>query len=192
VLTTPLPGRPMCRERANQAALLASVGIANAEGPVKLTDVGPRPVRLVACTGGGWPGREFLAVRRRPRLPWCWRGADAFRRGARHARLVEYAKPRIAHRDLELRLLVRPYHRVAAANGPDDLLRLALDVRLHRPSRNRRRFRVVHRLSRGGRGGAFPGEAHHLTPRARRSRHWRSTRHWLSGGSCSASASPGA
>src|SRR5580704_2425000 len=39
---------------------------------------GPRPVRLVACTGGGWFGRELLAVRYRPRLPWCRRGANGF------------------------------------------------------------------------------------------------------------------
>ena len=43
---------------------------------------GPRLVGLVACPGGGWSGRELLAVRRRPRLPWCWRSADVFRRGA--------------------------------------------------------------------------------------------------------------
>jgi Major Facilitator Superfamily len=134
-----------------------------------LTDrVGPRRLLglgLFVCTGGGWSGRELLAVRYRPRLPWCRRGADVFRRSACRARLVERARPRIAHRDLELRLFARPYHRAAAADGPDDLLRLALDVRLHGSSRDRRRYRVVYRLSRSGGGGAFPGRG---TPPHRR------------------------
>src|SRR5580704_19690270 len=54
---------------------------------------------------------------------------------------------------------LRPYDRAAAAYRPDDLFRLALDVRLHGSSRDRRRYRVVHRLSGSGGGGAFPGRS---------------------------------
>src|ERR1700747_695648 len=98
-------------------------------GPRRL--LGLRLVVWALAPAGAGLGGAIWATPCRTRLPRCRRGTDLFRRGARRARLVECARPRIAHRDLELRLFARPYYRAAAADSPDDLFRLALDVRLH-------------------------------------------------------------
>ena len=90
-----------------------------------------RPLSLVACAGPRRIGAGFWRVFRRPHSAGHRRGPAISDGGAGRARLVQPARSRPRHRNLQLRLVARHGDRRAAADLSDAGVRLAHDVHDH-------------------------------------------------------------